>query len=101
MTKLISVDRCRSGQGTFVVYGDRELAVFLLESPERVFVMDNACPHASGNLSGGEIRDGKVDCPWHHWEFELSTGVCTHSDRARVTCYQAHIRDGYVWAALS
>jgi len=101
MTKLIAVDRCRAGQGTFVVSGDRELAVFLLDSPERAFVMDNSCPHASGNLSGGEIIDGKVDCPWHHWEFDVTTGVCTHSDRARVACYPAQIREGYIWAKLS
>jgi nitrite reductase/ring-hydroxylating ferredoxin subunit len=97
---IISVDRCRPGGGTFVEFGGRELAVFLLDDPERVEVIDNTCPHAGGNLSGGEVLGGVVTCPWHQWAFALSTGVCTHSDRARVRRYEAEIRDGVIWVEL-
>lgn len=97
---LISVSRLNRGRGTYVEHGGHELAVFLLEDPERVVVIDNACPHASGNLSGGEVTAGRVTCPWHEWEFDLATGACTHSDRARVRHYPAEIRDGAVWVDL-
>jgi nitrite reductase/ring-hydroxylating ferredoxin subunit len=53
--ELIPLSRCRSNGGTFVTMGDRELAVFRLNDPERVVVIDNSCPHASGNLSGGVV----------------------------------------------
>lgn len=99
--RLIAIEDCRVGQGTFVEFDGEELAVFLLQDPDRVFVTDNACPHASGNLSGGPVEGNQADeivtCPWHHWEFNLHTGVCTHSDRARVQRFDAEIREGAVW----
>ncbi len=99
--KLIDVERCQPDKGTFVACNGVELAVFVLDDASRAVVLDNSCPHASGNLSGGEVRDGVVLCPWHQWEFDLGTGVCTHSDRAVVKTYPAEIRDNEVWADLS
>ena len=99
--RLIQVSRCRPRQGTFVEQGGRELAVFLELDPPQVIVIDNACPHASGNLSGGEVRQGVVICPWHQWQFDLASGVCTHSPLARVRRYPAWIDDGWVRADLT
>lgn len=99
--ELIPLDSCRANGGTFVLRSGRELAVFLLSDPDRVFVIDNACPHASGNLAGGEVTGNVVACRWHHWEFDLATGLCVHSDRARVRRYPAEIRNGAVWADLT
>lgn len=96
----MDVARCRPGQGTFVEHAGRELAVFLLPDPERVFVIDNACPHSGGNLSAGDVVGNAVTCPWHQWAFALDTGVCTLSSRARVTRYPAEVRDGAVWVEL-
>lgn len=100
LVEIISLSRCREGAGVFVTHGDRELAVFFLREPDRVYVIDNACPHSSGNLSGGEVTDDIVECPLHNWRFDLCTGVCTRSDLARVGRYPAVIRDGAVWADL-
>lgn len=61
-----------------------------------VFVIDNACPHAGGNLSAGEVNKGIVTCPWHHWQFDLRSGVCTDSAAARVQKYPARVRNGWV-----
>ena len=74
-----------------------------VEPGERVIVIDNACPHAGGNLSGGEVTGNAVTCRWHHWTFDLDTGACTDSPRtrARVRRYPTQIRDGAVWADLS
>ena len=95
--KLIGVAQCQLGAGTFVEHGGREYAVFVLDEPRRVKVVDNACPHASGNLSGGKVEGDVVDCPWHHWKFDLGTGVCTNSSLARVQTYPSEIRDDAVW----
>lgn len=49
--------------------------------------LDNVCPHRGGPLAEGTIEAGKVTCPWHQWEFDLATGVSTHSPDARVASY--------------
>jgi|CXWL01.1.fsa_nt_gi nitrite reductase/ring-hydroxylating ferredoxin subunit len=93
--RLIRVASCRSDAGTFVERDGKELGVFVL-GPGQVFVIDNACPHAGGNLSAGDVAEGVVTCPWHQWQFDLSTGVCTDSAAARVQKYPARIRDEWV-----
>ncbi len=98
--EAIPVAQCRREGGTFVTVAGRELAVFVLDQPSQVVAIDNRCPHAGGNLSGGEVKGHIVQCPWHHWEFDLGTGVCTHSDLARVRCYPAEVRDGMVFVDL-
>ncbi len=98
--KLIALERCRSGAGTFVEHRGRELAVFRVGGEQEVHVTDNSCPHASGNLSGGEVVDGVVSCPWHHWQFDLTSGKCPHSAEAKVKVYPAEVRDGVVWVDL-
>ncbi|MGH8598694.1 MAG: Rieske (2Fe-2S) protein, partial [Gammaproteobacteria bacterium] len=76
----------------------QELAVFLIGDPPRPVVVDNACPHANGNLSAGGVEGTVVTCPWHEWRFDLEQGVCTHSPLARLVRYPSEVRDGVVWA---
>jgi len=35
------------------------------------------CPHLGADLSGGEIVDGRLRCPYHHWSFGPD-GRCAH-----------------------
>ena len=72
--EIIPLARCRKHGGTFVAFGGLELAVFRLDDPERVVVIDNACPHAAGNLSAGDVEGNVVTCRWHHWKFDLEIG---------------------------
>lgn len=99
LTRLIEVDRCREGGGVFVECGGRELAVFRLDDGAMA-VTDNSCPHASGNLSGGALAGSVVTCPWHDWDFDVTTGLCTQSHAAKVSCYPVTIRDGVVFVDL-
>lgn len=96
-TKLIQLDSCRPDGGTFVEAAGLELAVFRLLQSDEVMVIDNACPHSSGNLSGGSVENGIVTCPLHEWKFDLRSGICVQSARARVRRYPAEIREGWVW----
>ncbi len=97
LERLIELERCGVGRGTFVACGDRELAVFRLSEAAGVYVIDNSCPHASGNLSAGELSGWVVTCPWHKWRFDLVRGRCVDSEAVRVTRYPVEIRDGQVY----
>ena len=101
-TRLIEIDRLNPPPaGTFVSAGGRELVVFALPDPHGIVVIDNACPHAHGNLSGGTLEGTVVECPWHQWRFDLSRGVCLHSDAIRVRKYATRVRDGALFAKLA
>jgi nitrite reductase/ring-hydroxylating ferredoxin subunit len=100
-TRLIETSRCPPGRGTFVEKDGHKLAVFHLIDPERFAVIDDLCPHAGGDLSIGELTGQIVTCPWHHWEFDVTTGVCPHKPSAKISAYPVEIRDGYVYADLA
>ena len=41
-----------------------------------------------------------VCCPWHGWEFDVRTGVCTADASRKVVRYPARVRDGDVIVTL-
>ncbi len=98
--RLIAANECVVGRGRFVEAAGHELAVFRLEHPPQVVVIRNSCPHAGGNLAAGAVNGTCVTCPWHHWEFDLVSGVCTLSDSARLTRFESRERDGFIEALL-
>jgi nitrite reductase/ring-hydroxylating ferredoxin subunit len=60
------------GSGRECVAGDRIVAVFNVDG--RFFALDGICPHAGGPLAKGELRGCVVTCPWHGWQFDVTTG---------------------------
>ena len=41
------------------------------------YALNNDCSHRGASLSGGKLKDNKVVCPYHAYEFE-NTGKLTH-----------------------
>ncbi len=98
-TPLLPLEKAAFDRGVFLELDGRELAVFRLADGS-VHVIDNACPHANGNLAAGEVVDGVVSCPWHGWKFRLCDGASTQGSRACVTSYPVDIRDGIIHVRL-
>jgi nitrite reductase (NADH) small subunit len=93
-TSLCDLGELLEGQGKYVEIGGFQLAVFL--SGGQVYVMDNYCPHAGGNLAGGWVEDGCAVCPWHYWSFKVETGELRDVPGVAVKTYKARLfeRDG-------
>jgi nitrite reductase (NADH) small subunit len=79
----------------------------------------NTCPHQGGPVGTGGLFPATrarvenrrliesldhdspvVSCPWHGWEFDLRSGVCTADRARRVVTYPAVVRDGQVSVVL-
>ncbi len=58
---------------TLNVFGSRLLG--FVGKDNQIAVLDAYCPHMGADLSQGELVDGKVVCPFHHWAFDAS-GRC-------------------------
>ncbi|WP_419826433.1 Rieske 2Fe-2S domain-containing protein [Sphingomonas sp.] len=62
------------------------------------------CPHVGADLSLGKIVDGKVQCPFHKYEFDVDgrcvkTGIGDPPPRgARLFSFPAEERYGVIWA---
>lgn len=38
--------------------------------------MPRFCPHAGEDLTYATVADGRIECPRHHWVWDVSTGAC-------------------------
>jgi len=63
------------------------------------------CPHLGADLSGGDLHEGEVRCPYHHWQF-AADGQCSRIPSidtkpprvARIFTYPAAEKWGVIWA---
>ncbi|MBI3808135.1 MAG: Rieske (2Fe-2S) protein [Nitrospirae bacterium] len=77
------------GHGIVAEVNDKTLAVFNVEG---IFhAIDNTCIHRGGPLGEGELEGLVVTCPWHGWQYNVSTGVCVANPEAKVERYEVKI----------
>ena len=75
-----------------------EIALF--RRGERVFALDNACPHRGASLAHGEVRGELVHCPLHAWAFHVQTGACPEFPEAAVRTFPVRVEGGEVFVEL-
>jgi len=51
-----------------------EALVLLIDDEVKAY--DGVCPHLGGPLLQAEIRGDRIICPWHRYEWSLTTGEC-------------------------
>ena len=57
----------------------------------------NTCLHRGGPLCGGSVEGKIVTCPWHGWQFDVTTGKSSQNPAVGVPCYPVEIRGGEVF----
>lgn len=90
------------GQSTFVDSpDDRGTTVAVFNAGDGRFLVCGAvCPHEEGPLSEGWLEGNVVVCPWHGFDFDLTTGQCRVDPDLRVPVFAVRVRDGTVEADL-
>ena len=71
------------------------IAVFRTQD-DRVFALEDRCPHKGGPLSEGIVHGSSVTCPLHAWVFSLETGVAQGADTGAVNSYPARVEEGRI-----
>ena len=96
--KAAQVTDVPPGTGRCVTVGGKELALFNVGGT--FHVIDNTCLHRGGPLAEGELDGTVVTCPWHGWQYDVTTGVNVMDDAERVQRYDVRIEDGEVLIAV-
>ena len=62
------------------------------------YAIDNTCLHRGGPLGQGEVEDSVVTCPWHGWQYDVTTGKVTMNPSIGVKTYplEVHGEDIFV-----
>jgi len=48
--------------------------LLLVNADGEVHALDARCPHRGGPLEQGDLWQGMVECPWHHYRYDVRTG---------------------------
>lgn len=74
------------------------IAVFNVE--EKFYAVDNACPHAGGPLGEGKLCGTEVECPWHGWKFDVTSGERVGNPDFQVTCCEVRVQGDEIQIAI-
>lgn len=86
--KVAQVDDIAPGTGKTVQVGDKEVALF--NAGGTFYAIDNTCPHRGGPLGEGELEGTVVTCPWHNWQYDLTSGESL-TDDSTVACFAVKV----------
>lgn len=88
----------------FTLY-DEPMMLYFDGSGQPVCLKDR-CPHRAARLSDGQVRDGRIECMYHGWQFD-GEGTCHHIPqwvegtplpiKSCVQSYAVIQRRGIVW----
>jgi nitrite reductase/ring-hydroxylating ferredoxin subunit len=63
--------------------------------------IDGICLHRGGPLSDGQVSGCIVTCPWHGWQYDVTTGVLVQDPGVGVTAHETRVVGGEVQVRLS
>ncbi|HEV8420948.1 MAG TPA: Rieske 2Fe-2S domain-containing protein [Actinomycetota bacterium] len=71
--------------------------IMLYREAGRTYALSNRCSHRGGPLHKGEVRDGRVTCPWHLSVFSMEDGsVIRGPAAAPQPTYEVREREGKI-----
>jgi nitrite reductase/ring-hydroxylating ferredoxin subunit len=86
--------------GFLVVYAEGQ-AIALFNQGDKIYAIDNRCPHMGFPLHRGTVKDCILTCHWHHARFDLASGGTFDAWADDVRAFPTEIRDGQVWVDLA
>ncbi len=59
------------GQLVVEVRGER---IVLVNLAGQIYAFSGRCPHEGGPLQEGQLWGDEIECPWHHYLYEIRSG---------------------------
>ena len=56
------------------------------------YAIDSVCLHRGGPLGQGVMTGKIVTCPWHGWEYDVTSGKVAMNPAVGVNCYKLEVR---------
>jgi nitrite reductase/ring-hydroxylating ferredoxin subunit len=75
--------------------------IALFKAQDRVFAVDNRCPHMGFPLDRGTLDDCILTCHWHHARFDLSSGGTFDQWADDLRVYPVKTSDGQILIDLA
>lgn len=76
-----------------------EIALFRTTG-DRVYALEDRCPHCGAPLSQGIVHGHSVTCAVHEWVIDLESGEATGADEGVTRRFDVRIEDGRILVAV-
>ena len=97
--KVATVQEVPAGKSKQVKVGSKTIALFNVEG--RFYALDGICPHQGGPLGKGSLAGCIVTCPWHGFQFDVTTGRHQTSRSLTQPSFPVKVENGEVWVNVS
>ena len=92
--KAIRADELAPGQAAGVTVEGTHVAIFNVDGT--FHAIENRCAHRAGPLAEGFVSGKVVFCPWHDWQYDVTTGECLNAPGFQVRSFSVSLKDGDV-----
>src|ERR1700722_7718119 len=96
--RLAAVGEVAADSAREFTAGGRVIAVFNVGGT--FYAVDGVCPHAGGPLGEGSLDGTVVTCPWHGWQFDVTTGRHCLNPRIEHTKFPVKIEGNDIYVEL-
>ena len=93
------VEEVPPGTGRAVEVEGRAVALFNVDGT--FYAIDGTCLHRGGPVGEGDLEDEIVTCPWHGWQYDVTTGRNMMDPDIGLAQYEVEIENGVVKVALA
>ena len=66
----------------------------------KLFVINNTCLHRGGPLGEGDLKGQVVTCPWHGWQYDVTTGRVATNPAVGVETYPVEVRGDDIYVDI-
>jgi nitrite reductase/ring-hydroxylating ferredoxin subunit len=77
------------------------LTVAIANVGNKFYAINNTCLHRGGPLAQGVLQGVAVTCPWHGWQYDVTTGKLTMNPVVAVKTYALEVRGEDLWIEAS
>lgn len=81
-----------------VLIDNRVIAVF--KTPSGYYAVDGMCAHQGGPIAKGALDGSCVTCPWHGWQYDVTSGNNLLTGRKMLSTYPVEVRGDELWLAV-
>ena len=87
--KVARRDEIADGSGKTVEVAGKKIALF--NAAGNFYAIADSCVHRGGPLGEGELEGTLVTCPWHGWQYDVTTGCNTDDSKIQVASFPVRL----------
>ncbi len=87
--KVAKVNEMPAGTAREFQADGKVIALFNVDG--KFYATDNVCLHRGGPLGQGPLEGEIVTCPWHGWQYKVTTGEAVFNDQIKVQTFEVKV----------